>query len=246
MGAVAAVLLLSLVAIGAITLQGLGTPAFRRELWLRLGTWCVLPLMIAPEPSGRVPTIIAVRLLSLLCYREFARATGLFREHVVSATVVLAILLVNFAALDHWYGFFVALGPLSACVIAVSSIPLDRPSGYVQRTGLALPGFMLFGLGLAHPGSMANDPNYRPIVLLRWCWAAACAAIARGWRMRWPPARCASAAPPARRSAPKRWARPSPGRVRIGPPLSLAALSHDAKGWAQVATTSEAVVRALG
>lgn len=166
-GAVAAVLLVSLVAIGAITLLGRGTPALRRELWLRFGTWCVLlPLMIGPVLWGRVPTIAAVTLLSLLCYRELARATGLFREHVVSATVVLAILLVNFAALDHWYGFFVALGPLAACVIAVSSIPLDRPAGYVQRTGLALLGFMLFGVGLAHLGYMANDPNYRPIVLL--------------------------------------------------------------------------------
>jgi phosphatidate cytidylyltransferase len=164
---VAAVLLVSLVAIGAITLLGRGTPALRKELWLRFGTWCVLlPLMLGPVLWGRVPTIAAVTLLSLLCYREFARATGLFREHVVSATVVAAILLVNFAALDHWYGFFVALGPLCACLIAVCSIPLDRPSGYVQRTGLALLGFMLFGMGLSHLGYMANDSDYRPIVLL--------------------------------------------------------------------------------
>jgi phosphatidate cytidylyltransferase len=36
----------------------------------------------------------------------------------------------------------------------------------VQRVGLAVLGYMLFGAGLAHLGYMANDPNYRPIVLL--------------------------------------------------------------------------------
>lgn len=167
LGAVLGGLLLALAVTGAMTLLGRGTPALRRELWLRLGTWCaLLPLMIGPVLWGRVPTIGAVTILSLLCYREFARATGLFRERVVSAAVVLGILLVNFAALDHWYGLFVALGPIMACVIAVASIPLDRPAGYVQRTGLGLLAFMLFGVGLSHLGYFANHPGYRPVVLL--------------------------------------------------------------------------------
>ncbi len=153
--------------IGALSLSGRAAPTLRRELWLRLGSWCVLlPLMLGPVLLGREWTIGAVTLLGLLCYREYARATGLFRERALSAVVVLGILLVNFAALDHWYGFFVALWPLTVSLIAVASIPLDRPEGYVQRVGLAVLGFMLFGAGLAHLGYMANDPGYRPIVLL--------------------------------------------------------------------------------
>jgi phosphatidate cytidylyltransferase len=73
---------------------------------------------------------------------------------------------VSFAALDHWYGFFVALWPLTVTAIAVASIPLDRPSGYVQRTALGILAFMLFGAGLAHLGFMANDPRYRPVLLM--------------------------------------------------------------------------------
>ena len=34
----------------------------------------------------------AVAVLSLLCYREYARATGLFREKTVSLVIVLGIL----------------------------------------------------------------------------------------------------------------------------------------------------------
>ncbi len=56
--------------------------------------------------------------------------------------------------------------PLGCGFIAIASIPLDRPQGYVQRVGLGVYGFFLFGAALAHFGYMANDPNYRPIMLM--------------------------------------------------------------------------------
>lgn len=161
------VLALAALAIGALSATGRGTPALRRELWLRLGSWCVLlPLMLGAVLAGRVWTIGAVTLLSLACYSEYARATGLFREHLMSFCVVAGILAANFAALDHWYGFFMALWPLTIGVLVVVSIPLDRPSGYIQRVALAVFGYALFGAGLGHLGYMANDAGYRPLVLL--------------------------------------------------------------------------------
>jgi phosphatidate cytidylyltransferase len=107
-----------------------------------------------------------VTLLGLACLREYDRATGLFREYLIVGVVVVGILAVNFAALDHWYGFFVALWPLTVGVIAIASLPLDKPVGYIQRTALGAFAYMLFGAGLAHIGYMANEPGYRPIVLL--------------------------------------------------------------------------------
>lgn len=161
------VLALAALAIGALSATGRGSPALRRELWLRLGSWCVLlPLMLGPVLAGRVWAIGAVTLLSLACWREYARATGLFREHLMSFCVVVGILAANFAALDHWYGFFMALWPLTIAVLVVVSIPLDRPAGYIQRVALAVFGYALFGAGLAHLGYMANDTGYRPLVLM--------------------------------------------------------------------------------
>ena len=165
--AAAAVLVGVSLLLWALSRAGRLSPALQRELWLRTGSWAVLlPLMIGPVLLGRGWTIGAVTLLGLVCLREYDRATGLFREPVMTATVALGILAMNFAALDHWYGFFVALIPLTVGVLAIISIPLDRPVGYIQRTGLSLLGFMLFGAGLAHLGYMANDVNYRPIVLM--------------------------------------------------------------------------------
>lgn len=166
-GAVVAVLVAAAVAIEALARTGRVGPALARELRLRLGSWCVLlPLMLGPVLAGRVATIAAVAVLALLCYREYARATGLFRERLLSAVVVVAILLQAFAALDHWYGFFVALWPLTAVALAVATLPLDRPAGYIQRVALATLGFLLVGVGLMHLAFLANDPGYRPLALL--------------------------------------------------------------------------------
>src|SRR5207244_3723672 len=42
----------------------------------------------------------------------------------------------------------------------------DQPKGYIQRVGLGVLGFALFGSALGNLGYMANDWNYRPILLL--------------------------------------------------------------------------------
>ena len=161
------VVVLAAVLIAALSRAGRIPPALQRELWLRLRSWLVLlPLMIGPVLLGRPWLIGAVTVLGLLCLREYDRATGLFREPVMAAGVAVGILFVNFAALDHWYGFFMALYPLTIVGLAVLSLPSDRPGGYIQRTGLAVFAFTLFGAGLAHLGYMANDLRYRPIVLL--------------------------------------------------------------------------------
>ncbi|HEY4253753.1 MAG TPA: phosphatidate cytidylyltransferase [Roseomonas sp.] len=167
LAATLAVVATAALVIGGLSLTGSVAPAMRRELRLRLFSWCwLLPLMFGPVLAGRVWTIGAVTVLGLLCFREYARATGLFRDWVIVGAVLAGVLAVNFAALDHWYGFFVALWPLSVGVIAIASIPMDRPAGYIQRSALGVFGYMLFGAGLAHLGYMANDLNYRPILLM--------------------------------------------------------------------------------
>ena len=153
--------------VGILGLSGRIAAPLRRELWLRIGSWSILaPAICLPVLAGALWTMLALAVISLWCYREYARATGLFREKLVSGFTALGIVLVYLAALDHWYGLFVALIPLVVIALAIVSIPLDRPAGYIQRTGLAVFGFLLFGGALAHLAYAANDANYRPIVLL--------------------------------------------------------------------------------
>ncbi len=141
--------------------------AQRTELLKRYRSWLVLaPLMGGPVLLGAAWMIAAVFILSLLCYREYARATGLFREKLISLMVVIGIFAVMFAVADHWYDLFVAFFPLTVGSIAITGILPDRPKGYIQRVALGVLGYALFGSALGHLGYMANEPKYRPIVLL--------------------------------------------------------------------------------
>jgi phosphatidate cytidylyltransferase len=150
-----------------LALRGWISDARQKQLWIRWSSWLVmLPVLIGPILLGAGCTILGVGLLSLLCYREFSRATGLFREKGISLTIVIGIALVTFATLDNWYRLFMALTPLTVTLILAVALFADRPHGYIQRTALGVLGFVLFGHGLGHLGYLANDSDYRPIILL--------------------------------------------------------------------------------
>jgi phosphatidate cytidylyltransferase len=163
-------LLLAPLLIFVVTRAANSTSDKRKELWDRYRSWIWLALFILiPILAGAFWTILAVAILSFLCYREFARITGLFRERTISLIVVLGILFITFSVLDNWYRFFLALFPLTVGLIATGGLIADQPKGYIQRVGLGVLGFALFGSALGHLGYMANDWNYRPILLLIIC-----------------------------------------------------------------------------
>jgi len=141
--------------------------ATRSELLRRSGSWAVLaPILVVPIVLGAASTMLLVAVLCVLSWAEFARATGVFREKLVSGLVVVAFLAQTFAVVDHWYGFFVALPSLTVVVLAIVSILPDRPRGYLQRFALGVLGYFLFGVCLSHLGYWANDRDYRPALLL--------------------------------------------------------------------------------
>ena len=164
----AVVLLLLAPILIVIVTQGVKSSSDKkRELWDRYRSWIWLALFIlVPILAGAFWTILAVATLSFLCYREYARITGLFRERTISLIVVIGIALLTFAELDNWYRLYVALFPLTVALIAIGGLIPDQPKGYIQRVGLGVLGFALFGSALGNLGNIANDWNYRPVLLL--------------------------------------------------------------------------------
>ncbi len=158
--AVAALLLLAPLLIFIATRAAKSAADKRKELWDRYRSWIWLVLLILiPILAGAFWTIVAVATLSFLCYRE----------RTISLIVVIGILFLTFAELDNWYRLFVALFPLTVALIAIGGLIADQPKGYIQRVGLGVLGFALFGSALGNLGYMANDWNYRPILLLILC-----------------------------------------------------------------------------
>lgn len=137
------------------------------DIRVRLKTWCVIaPALMVPIVLGAGPAILMLGAAALLCYREFARATGLFRERGISAMVGLGIVLLMLAALDNYYRFFVAVTPVGMGVIAAAAVLVDSPKGYIQRVALAVMGLVLIGSCLMHLAFLCNDRNYRPILCM--------------------------------------------------------------------------------
>jgi phosphatidate cytidylyltransferase len=168
--AIVALLLLAPIVILTVTRAAKLSAERTKELWDRYRSWIWLAMAILlPILAGAFWTVLAVAVLSFLCYREYARITGLFRERTISAMVVIGIVLTTFSILDNWYRFFLALFPLTVGLIASAALIADQPKGYIQRVGLGVFGYALFGCGLGHLGYIANDWNYRPILLLIVC-----------------------------------------------------------------------------
>ena len=138
-----------------------------QDVLLRWRSWLFLSVILfAPVVLGTAWVMAAVCLLSLLCYQEFARATGLFREKVISLAVLFGIGLVTFAVVDNYSRLFFAAAALTVGLIAIITIPQDRPKGYIQRTALGVLGFLLFGYCFGYIGYFANSHLYRRILIL--------------------------------------------------------------------------------
>ena len=147
--------------------RGKEKESLRRELLKRYYSWLVIvPAMLVPILLGAAWVIVGIGVLSLFCYREYARATGLFRERSISLVLIVGIVAVTLAVLDHWYRLFVALTPLTVAAIAAVAILADQPKGYIQRVSLGVLAFIFFGTCLGHLGYFANDTMYRPVLLL--------------------------------------------------------------------------------
>lgn len=139
-----------------------------KELKARIKSWFVIVMFIfIPMQLGAFWTILAIMILSILCYREFARTTGLFHSHFVSFLVVISILFLYFSIFDHWYNFFMALSALgSIAILSLTVLFTDNPKGYIQRVSLGLFSFIYFGFCLGHAAYICNDTNYRSILLM--------------------------------------------------------------------------------
>lgn len=139
----------------------------RRDVWTRYWTWLVItPLVVVPLVLCKFGAVFMVTVVSLLAYREFARATGLFRERAMSVVVVLSILTMAFAALDNWHRLFVAVPPLGVAALAMMAVAKDEPKGYLQRVGLSSVALLLFGSALMHLAYFTNSSVYRPVLLM--------------------------------------------------------------------------------
>jgi phosphatidate cytidylyltransferase len=136
--------------------------------WHAYRGWLVMiPLILGAILLGRVATIIFLGVVALIGFTEFARATGLYRDWLMTGVVYIGIAGITWTCLVStpgentlgWYGLFIAIPVYVIAGILLVPIVRDRTQGQLQVIALAMVGFMYVGWMFGHLAFGANAHN---------------------------------------------------------------------------------------
>ena len=175
--ALASDIFLTYVELAVVALGGAGvlllliTHVLKRQIggvWRTYIGWLfMLPIVLAVVFAGREATIAGITLLALFGFKEFARATGLYRDWWMTGAVYVGIMTVAASSLvddpllnrPGWYGLFMTLPVYAVSLILMVPILRNRAKGQLQVSALAILGFIYLGWMFSHVGFLANSPH---------------------------------------------------------------------------------------
>jgi phosphatidate cytidylyltransferase len=133
--------------------------------WMAYCGWLfIVPLLLICFFLGREAVIPFATLVAVLGFNEFARATGLHHDGILTWAVYLGISTIGVVSLvpdptdgtPGWYGLFMALPVFVIAVILTIPVVRNRAQGQLQLLALAIVGFVYFGWMFGHVAFLAN------------------------------------------------------------------------------------------
>jgi phosphatidate cytidylyltransferase len=165
-----ACILLGMLALAGLALAGF-TFVLRRDVrsvWVTWRAWLIMiPLVLVAIALGPVWAVAFFTLVALVGFKEFARATGLYRDWSITAAVYLGIIAVGITCLvpdpnngaRGWYGLFMALPVFVIAFIVLVPVVRDKTHGQLQAMALAVLGFIYVGWMFLHVALIASHPS---------------------------------------------------------------------------------------
>lgn len=161
-------LIFGLLALGGVLLGVLKLALGKRvdHAWSSFRGWLLMvPPVFLAVYLGRVAAIVFFTAVAILGFKEFARATGLYRDWWMTGVVYLGILATGILALANdpttgahgWYGLFMALPVWTIAAILAVPILRNIAHGQLQMLALAIVGFIYFGWMFGHVALLANS-----------------------------------------------------------------------------------------
>lgn len=154
---------------GAIVLLKFVLKRNAEHAWKSFRGWLIMiPLIVGAILLGRVATIVFLGVVAIVGFTEFARATGLYRDWLITGLVYAGITAVTLLTLvappDEpatlgWYGMFMALPVYVVAGILLMPILRDRTKGQLQLVALGMVGFIYVGWMFGHLAFLANGKN---------------------------------------------------------------------------------------
>jgi phosphatidate cytidylyltransferase len=148
------------------------------SIWTTYCSWLIMvPLIVGVIWAGRVATIIGFTVLGIFGFKEYARATGLYKDWWMTGAVYLGVIAAGVTALlrrpqglesgTGWYGLFIALPAYATALILLIPIVRNRFQGQLQSMSLAILGFIYIGWMFGHLAFLANATNaYRYLLYI--------------------------------------------------------------------------------
>jgi len=136
--------------------------------WRTYRGWLIMiPLLLGALWLGRTATVVGIGLLSIAAFKEFARATGLYRDWWYTITVYLGIAGVTVLALvaqprtgaAGWYGLFMACPVYVVAFLVTVPVLRNRAKGQLQWVSLSIVGFVYLGWMLGHLSFLTNSKH---------------------------------------------------------------------------------------
>ena len=144
--------------------------------WHAFRGWLIMiPLVVGAILLGRTATIVFFGLVALGGFTEFARATGLYRDWLISGLVYIGIAGLTVVTLVPtpnetpatlgWYGMFMAIPVYVVAGVLLMPILRDRTKGQLQHIALGIVGFIYIGWMFGHLAFLANGRNAAGYIL---------------------------------------------------------------------------------
>ena len=136
--------------------------------WDSYRGWLVMvPIIAASLFAGRAVAICFFAIISIIAFTEYARATGLHRDLMMTFTSLAGIVAIAVVALARdpstgapgWYELFMAVPVFVSAALVFASILRNRPEGQLKAVALALFGFLYIGWMFGHVAFLANTRN---------------------------------------------------------------------------------------
>src|ERR1700687_1280384 len=136
--------------------------------WTAYCGWLfMVPLLLLVFFLGREAAIVFLTLVAIFGFKEFARASGLYEDWIITGAVCLGISATGVVSLitdpadgqREWYGLFMALPVFVIAAILVIPVARNRAQGQLSLLALAIVGFVYFGWMFGHLAFLANSTH---------------------------------------------------------------------------------------
>ena len=161
-------ILLGLLAVAGVAIAVLGS-ILKKDVghaWKSYRSWLIMiPLALACLFLGRLATIAFFMLLAIFAFKEYARATALYRDGWMTSAVyfgifgmgVISAMRDPLLGVEGWYGMFIAWPVYVIALILLIPILRNQTQGQLQTIALALLGFIYIGWMFGHIMFLTNS-----------------------------------------------------------------------------------------